>query len=77
MNEVIFSIMGAFITQISNTPGLCITRMHTAVQFTNPKQKKEAKYISIASNCKFPKKIVKVQSVDYAAIHVGKKYPLP
>jgi hypothetical protein len=36
-------IMGAFITQISNTPGLCITMMHTAIQFTNPKKEKIGK----------------------------------
>jgi hypothetical protein len=66
--------MGAFITQISNTSSLCITRMHTAIQFTNPKQIK-VKYISIASNCKMSKKMVMVHSVDYAATHVGEKYP--
>jgi hypothetical protein len=33
-----FPIKGVFITQQSNTPGLCI-KMHTAVQFTEYKTK--------------------------------------
>jgi hypothetical protein len=38
---------------------------------------KKAEYISIMSNCRMPMEKVVAQSVDYAATHVGKKYPSP
>jgi hypothetical protein len=54
--------------------------MHTAIQKSQgltKKMKKKMKYISMLSNCRSPKVKVEDQSVDYAATHVGKKYPSP
>jgi hypothetical protein len=54
--------------------------MHTTVSKSQKAQHTKmtmAKYISIMNNCRTPKEIKVVQSVDYAAIHVGKKYPSP
>jgi hypothetical protein len=59
-------------------PGLCIAKMHTAVQESRVSMnKKTVKYISIMSNCSSPKVKEEDQSVDYASTYVGKKYPSP
>jgi hypothetical protein len=45
------------------------------VQITVSQNEKRKKYISIKSNYITPKEMVEDQSADYAATHVGKKYP--
>jgi hypothetical protein len=40
-------------------------------------KRKKAKYISNKHDYITPKEMVEDQSADYAATHVGKKYPFP
>lgn len=52
--------------------------MHTAVYKSQGIQKKEKGGIHIETrNCKTPMKQVELQSIGYAATHVGKNYPSP
>jgi hypothetical protein len=71
--------MGTLLLNQAITLGVCITKMHTAVQYLgyHKYESKQAKYISSMSNYRSPKVKVEDQSIDYAATHVGKKYPSP
>jgi hypothetical protein len=74
----IFSITDALLLRKAITPSLCITMMHTAVYMSRVEILKTKKLGEIhigTMNHKTPKVWVGVQSVDYVATHVGKKYP--
>jgi hypothetical protein len=52
--------------------------MHTAVYMSQVKRRKKQGKIHIeAMNHMSPKVWMELHSVDYAATHVGKKYPSP
>jgi hypothetical protein len=51
--------------------------MHTAVYMSQVKSRKKVKIHIGAMNHMTPKVWVVLQSVDYAATNVGKKYPSP
>jgi hypothetical protein len=74
---VFFSIKDALLLSKAITSSLYITRMHTTVLSvsSSKKEKKLGKIHIEAIKHMTPKKWVGLQSVDYAATHVGKKYP--
>jgi hypothetical protein len=54
---------------------ICIAKMHTTVQKVSKVwSAKKMNYISDMSSCKTPKVKAELQSVDYAATYIRKKY---
>jgi hypothetical protein len=50
---------------------------HSCSSLQNEQNIKKGEIHLETMNCRAPKERVELQSVDYAATHVGKKYPSP